>query len=632
MEVVHDGAVMTQVFDPYHKWLGIPPAEQPANHYRLLGLTLFEGDADAIESAADQRMAHVRTFSLGQHAETSQRLLNELAAARVCLLKPSEKSGYDRKLRDSLAMTAREDDDARDPERRSADVGAMNVAPSGQRAPQAGSPQAVSVIVAPRVIPAVPPVLLPLASAAPMTAARAPVRRESVATALWLANERNKIAFYRLLGRSLWFLLGAIPLCFTGYVAVNRYRVNQPAGGIVRDDRHEFAEPAPNALPPKVHAPVAMTDGGSPSDLSPTKAASQSTAPAGKIDFNSIAARQRPRPESPQATLSAPARFPPRIYPLDRVWFVGWGNSRWTDIRDRFEALQSDDGVAIKCEGENGESIRLRRMIFHDEDPAKTKMVVRFLVERGSISFGFQSRDLSTVGETVTQELTAGQACIAESWLDAAARRGVTRFVGAPQSGVAAVAVPLDSYFAITVSGDSLLRVYELRFEQQSKGALPIAATKSPPPPLIPAPPATPTAIDDIRESESPDDKPQADTQPVAELDARLKGIQASIERRRADIERLKVERGKVDSEIQSMEQKLPSLNKALSSTRSSKSAERAMIALQQAKNAIKKARMRLRRFDDQIGANERHIEAARARLEELRPATREAAPVLNAD
>ena len=31
-------------FDPYHEWLGIPPDEQPANHYRLLGLELFEED------------------------------------------------------------------------------------------------------------------------------------------------------------------------------------------------------------------------------------------------------------------------------------------------------------------------------------------------------------------------------------------------------------------------------------------------------------------------------------------------------------------------------------------------------------------------------------------------------------
>ena len=25
-------------FDPYHRWLGIPPEEQPADHYRLLGI------------------------------------------------------------------------------------------------------------------------------------------------------------------------------------------------------------------------------------------------------------------------------------------------------------------------------------------------------------------------------------------------------------------------------------------------------------------------------------------------------------------------------------------------------------------------------------------------------------------
>ncbi|HVA48109.1 MAG TPA: hypothetical protein VNH11_17200 [Pirellulales bacterium] len=55
-------------FDPYHKWLGIPAWEQPPNHYRFLGLTNFESDPDAIESAADQRMAHVRTFQSGVHS------------------------------------------------------------------------------------------------------------------------------------------------------------------------------------------------------------------------------------------------------------------------------------------------------------------------------------------------------------------------------------------------------------------------------------------------------------------------------------------------------------------------------------------------------------------------------------
>ena len=77
-------------FDPYHKWLAIPPTEQPPNLYRLLALNLFEGDADVIDSAANARMIHLRSLQTGPHAELTQRLLNEIAAARLCLLKPEK--------------------------------------------------------------------------------------------------------------------------------------------------------------------------------------------------------------------------------------------------------------------------------------------------------------------------------------------------------------------------------------------------------------------------------------------------------------------------------------------------------------------------------------------------------------
>ena len=40
-------ARMTPEFDPDHKWLGIPPKDQPPNHYRLLGLDLFESDQES---------------------------------------------------------------------------------------------------------------------------------------------------------------------------------------------------------------------------------------------------------------------------------------------------------------------------------------------------------------------------------------------------------------------------------------------------------------------------------------------------------------------------------------------------------------------------------------------------------
>ena len=86
---------MTDHFDPYHKWLGIPPAEQPPDLYRLLGVVRFEADPDVISNAADQRMAHLRRFQTGPHGAESQRLLNEVAAARVVLLHDEKKMSYD---------------------------------------------------------------------------------------------------------------------------------------------------------------------------------------------------------------------------------------------------------------------------------------------------------------------------------------------------------------------------------------------------------------------------------------------------------------------------------------------------------------------------------------------------------
>jgi hypothetical protein len=93
---------MSNPFDPYYKWLGIPPAEQPAHHYSLLGIRLFEPDSDVIEMAADQRMAHLRSFHAGPHSDLSQKLLNEVAAARICLLKPDRRAKYDELLRQRL--------------------------------------------------------------------------------------------------------------------------------------------------------------------------------------------------------------------------------------------------------------------------------------------------------------------------------------------------------------------------------------------------------------------------------------------------------------------------------------------------------------------------------------------------
>jgi hypothetical protein len=90
---------MASGFDAYHKWLSIPPKEQPPNHYRLLGLGLYEDDPDVISAAADRQMSHVQTYKNGPHSAESQKLLNEIAAAKLCLLKPAKRAAYDAELR-----------------------------------------------------------------------------------------------------------------------------------------------------------------------------------------------------------------------------------------------------------------------------------------------------------------------------------------------------------------------------------------------------------------------------------------------------------------------------------------------------------------------------------------------------
>jgi hypothetical protein len=91
----------------------------PPNHYRLLGIEPFESDADVISSAADQRMLHLRGFQAGSHSAESQKLLNEVAAAKVCLLNAGKKASYDAGLRAGMA------------------VGATNIAPAARESRQA---------------------------------------------------------------------------------------------------------------------------------------------------------------------------------------------------------------------------------------------------------------------------------------------------------------------------------------------------------------------------------------------------------------------------------------------------------------------------------------------------------------
>jgi hypothetical protein len=87
------------MFDPYRKWLGIPEEHRPPTHYQLLGIAPDERDIEVIEAAVLRQSAFVRNFQSGQHADDASRLLNEIAAARICLVDATKRTKYDAELR-----------------------------------------------------------------------------------------------------------------------------------------------------------------------------------------------------------------------------------------------------------------------------------------------------------------------------------------------------------------------------------------------------------------------------------------------------------------------------------------------------------------------------------------------------
>jgi hypothetical protein len=90
---------MSDDFDPYYKWLGIPRQEQPPHYYRLLGIAPFEADREVIEMAAEQRILLLKSFQSGEHAIISQKMQKKITAAKACLLNPEKKAEYDISLR-----------------------------------------------------------------------------------------------------------------------------------------------------------------------------------------------------------------------------------------------------------------------------------------------------------------------------------------------------------------------------------------------------------------------------------------------------------------------------------------------------------------------------------------------------
>ena len=71
--------------DVYRDWLGITETTRPLTHYQLLGLKLFEDDANVVRASYRKLNAHVRKYASGEFGPQSQDLLNELCQAMLCL-------------------------------------------------------------------------------------------------------------------------------------------------------------------------------------------------------------------------------------------------------------------------------------------------------------------------------------------------------------------------------------------------------------------------------------------------------------------------------------------------------------------------------------------------------------------
>lgn len=84
--------------DVYKEWLGITEKARPLNHYQLLRLKQFEDDAAKVRENYRKMNAHVRKYAAGEYGSLSQKLLNELAKAMLCLTDARRKGEYDTTL------------------------------------------------------------------------------------------------------------------------------------------------------------------------------------------------------------------------------------------------------------------------------------------------------------------------------------------------------------------------------------------------------------------------------------------------------------------------------------------------------------------------------------------------------
>lgn len=118
----------SQPFDPYHKWLGIPPDQQPPNHYQLLRIDLFETDTAIIEHTYNKELEFLEARKEGKHASDAERLWDDLEEAHRCLTNAPEKAAYDARLRAQMDAEQEAEEKAKEQARNAAVQQAVKVA------------------------------------------------------------------------------------------------------------------------------------------------------------------------------------------------------------------------------------------------------------------------------------------------------------------------------------------------------------------------------------------------------------------------------------------------------------------------------------------------------------------------
>ena len=79
----------------YQKYLGISGRQIPPNHYTLLGLQPLESDPETIKKAAQKRADSLREQKTDENLPELKALMNEIAAARLCLLDDARRKEYE---------------------------------------------------------------------------------------------------------------------------------------------------------------------------------------------------------------------------------------------------------------------------------------------------------------------------------------------------------------------------------------------------------------------------------------------------------------------------------------------------------------------------------------------------------